>query len=124
MEDAILFHDLHMIRQQFEDGDNPNLFMEQAIRSEDPRIVQLFLDFGAIPEGLPLAAALGDSEIVKMLLKHGAPEVQDALVEAVRMGHVNIVRMLLKRGAQKEPWMVQYALQMEDYDLARVLQRS
>ena len=62
---------------------------------------------------LSAAAGKGHTEIVRLLLEHGAdPNAKEAICqggyalhEAAERGHIDIVRLLLERGARPEDWV-------------------
>ena len=60
-----------------------------------PALVRLLLERGARrPRALTVAAELGDLQTVKLLLQHGAKDIETALMNARRKGHTEIIAVL------------------------------
>ncbi|WP_148618653.1 ankyrin repeat domain-containing protein [Mariniblastus fucicola] len=115
LETSVMFGDLQAVERLLAQGERLKDDCHYnaigiCIKERRPEMLQCLLESGVKIEEGPLAwaAAMGQRQIVEMLLQHGADVNEHdrffgtPLHRAVRVGHTDIVKLLLENGADPE----------------------
>jgi ankyrin repeat protein len=86
-------------------------FNECLLVANDPNIVKLLLKSGAtnVNEALLKACSNQNKEVVQLLINSGANNLNDALLCAIEVKSIDIVRLLLEKGADDYTAILNFA---------------